>query len=87
MFWLVVSVFLSACASYAADPLVGVWELNPAKSTFHGKAPRSFRETITQASDGLRLRQELVNASGKAIDRTYSCSPAGLPASVTNLDK
>lgn len=72
MFRIVVSVVLSAFASYAADPLVGVWEMNPAKSSFHGKPARSFRETITQASDGLRIRRETVNAAGKALDRTYS---------------
>lgn len=71
MYRIVVCVVLSAFASYAADPLVGVWEMNPAKSSFHGKPARSFRETITLASDGLRIRREMVNAAGKAIDRTY----------------
>ena len=70
MFWVVLSV-LSSLAVYAADPLVGVWKLDPAKSSFHGKHPRSFLETITQANGGLRIRREMVNAAGKVIDRTY----------------
>jgi hypothetical protein len=72
LFRIVLGVLLSALASYAADPLVGAWEMNPAKSSFHGKPARSFRETITPAGDGLSIRREVVNAAGKAIDRTYS---------------
>lgn len=72
MFRIVLGAALSAFVSCAADPLVGVWEMNPAKSSFHGKPPQSFRETITRSGDVLSIRREIVNAAGKALDRTYT---------------
>lgn len=61
----------SALALHAADPLVGVWELNVAKSTAEGqKLPRKIRETIIEDGKGLRIRREMVNRDGKVTDQT-----------------
>jgi hypothetical protein len=55
----------------AADPLVGVWELNVARSKAEGaRLPQKVRETITEDAKGLRIRREMTNADGKVTDHT-----------------
>ena len=59
-------------ALYAADPLVGVWELNVAKSSAEGiRLPQNSRETITEDASGLRIRREMVNRDGKVTVQTF----------------
>lgn len=65
-------VIASSFVLYAADPLVGVWELNVAKSSAKGsRLPQKVRETITEYAGGLRIRRERVNAEGKVTDQTF----------------
>lgn len=55
-----------------AEPLVGVWELNAAKSSAEGRRlPQKVRETITEYAGGLRIRREMVNRDGKVTDQTF----------------
>ncbi|MDX1981518.1 MAG: hypothetical protein SFV51_14720 [Bryobacteraceae bacterium] len=55
-----------------ADPLVGVWELNVAKSTAEGRRlPQKVRETITEHASGLLIRRERVYGDGKVTDQTF----------------
>jgi len=64
-------VIASSFALYAADPFVGVWELNVAKSSAEGRQlPQRVRETITEYESGLRIRREMVSGDGKVTDQT-----------------
>ncbi len=52
--------------AFAQDP-VGVWKMNPAKSTFSGAAPKSMTITITAVSAGLFTQvNDTVPATGAA---------------------
>jgi hypothetical protein len=49
-----------------ADPIIGTWKLNPAKSTFAGiPAYKSQIRTYLQAARGLTLKMTTVSAEGK----------------------
>ena len=66
------AVMAASLALYAADPFVGLWELNVAKSSAEGtRLPQKVRETISEHQSGLRIRREMVNADGKATDQTF----------------
>ena len=55
-----------------ADPFLGIWTLNAAKSKFEpGAAPRSLTMTWTRDSDGIKVRSEGVRADGLPINETY----------------
>jgi hypothetical protein len=76
-------VFLGACllltsaavvAGSAADPAVGTWELNVAKSKFTGPAPKSETRTYSESADGsVTLIEKPVSADGKesTVSMTY----------------
>jgi len=48
----------------AADPFVGVWKLNMAKSNFKSGAPRQQTTTITESNGQTRIRIEGIAADG-----------------------
>ncbi len=59
------AVGLLASLSAAADPFVGVWKLNIAKSKFQsGPAPKQQITTITEADGQTRIRIEGIAADG-----------------------
>ena len=54
-----------AFAAGAADPVVGTWNLNLAKSTFTpGPAPKSATRTYATTANGIALTYSQVNADG-----------------------
>jgi hypothetical protein len=53
----------------AADPIVGTWKLNLAKSKFSGPAPKSSTVTYTEDGDWLVLKAEGVTADGTSTTR------------------
>jgi hypothetical protein len=59
---------------YAADPFVGTWKLNVAKSKFDppGSALKSDIVKIAAETDGLRYTFEPVDQDGKAIHIEYA---------------
>lgn len=60
-----VSVFLAGAAFAQADPQVGVWKLNVAKSKFSpGPAPTSATTTIEAAGAGTKVVVDQVMADG-----------------------
>ena len=69
------SVFLGAlftfgsaaiAAESAADPVVGTWKLNVAKSTFSaGPALKSQTRIYSQSAQGITLNMKTVGADGK----------------------
>src|ERR1700688_4948832 len=59
-----------ALAAGAADPVVGTWTLNVAKSKFNpGPAPKSQTRTYSVDADGVSLSVSGVGADGAAISQ------------------
>ena len=57
---------LIAGAAVAADPVVGSWTLDVAKSKFSpGPAPKSATRTYAESADGVSLDGKTVGADGK----------------------
>lgn len=53
-----------------ADPLIGTWKLNVAKSTYSpGPGPRSTTATATPSGQGSMVVLEGIDAAGKTIPR------------------
>jgi hypothetical protein len=56
-----------------ADPLLGTWKMNPAKSRYDpGPAPRSVTVTFAPAGDGVKVTADEVDADGKARQTEYT---------------
>ena len=60
------TLFLGVTA-WAADAVVGTWQLNVAKSKFSGAAPTSGTRVYAESADGTTLDQKLVGADSKAM--------------------
>jgi hypothetical protein len=62
---LIGAIFVSA-AAFAADPVVGTWKLNVAKSTFNpGPALKAATRTYTEAGGVYTMDQKVTMADGK----------------------
>ena len=62
-----------AVAAGAADPVVGTWVLNVAKSKFNpGPAPKSQTRTYAATADGIVLTATGTNADGSAVSQKSS---------------
>jgi hypothetical protein len=74
--WLIMAVgmitmFPSHAFAQGANPFIGVWKVNLAKSTYSpGPPPKSATRTYTQNGDGLKAVNEAVNADGSAQTTT-----------------
>jgi hypothetical protein len=70
-----------------ADPLIGTWKLNVAKSTYSpGPAPRSVTATITASGQGSMAVLEGTDAAGMPIPRqVYTVVYDGQPHPVTGV--
>jgi hypothetical protein len=59
------AIFVTGSA-YAADPIVGTWTLNVAKSQFNpGPAPKAGTRVYTEAAGLYTLDQKITGADGK----------------------
>ena len=67
----------------AADPFVGTWKLDVAKSKFGGPAPRSSTITIEQAGASRKVAVDSVDATGKPVKWGYTSALDGKEAAVT----
>jgi len=65
--------FTALCINlWAADPFVGSWKLNLAKSTFApGTAPRSLIMTWTAGGNGVTVKSDGFRTNGAAIRESY----------------
>ena len=71
-----------------ADPVIGTWKLNLAKSTFGGlPALKSQIRTYSQSARGLTLKMKTISAEGKetTTQATYQLNGKDYP-SMGNLD-
>jgi hypothetical protein len=65
---LMLAAVLFAGTAFAADPIVGSWKLNVAKSKFTaGQEAKSSSRTYTEANGVYTLDQKLTGADGKEI--------------------
>jgi len=70
MFKMIVT-FAVAAALSAADPYLGTWKANPAKSKYSpGPAPKSNTATYSKDGDWVILKTDTVAADGQTTSRT-----------------
>lgn len=94
----VILVLAVATIAMAADPFVGTWKLNLAKSTFNlYPAPKSGGMTIAAQDNGIKLVGDTIEADGKPSHLERICkfdgkecratgSPVGLTMLMTKVD-
>lgn len=71
---------LSVLSAQGADPRVGTWQLNIAKSTFSpGPAPKSQALKIEAAGKGEKVTSETVSATGDKSVTEYTAAFDGKP--------
>src|SRR5712691_10991315 len=65
-------------AAQAADPLVGTWELNIAKSTYNpGPAPKSETRTYVVVGQDIKATSKGVDADGKPTSGQWTVTYDG----------
>ncbi len=80
---LAVVVFASGLSAQA-DPTIGTWKLNLAKTKYTaGQAPKSTTLVITAAGQGVKLTSESVLADGSTRKISYTATYDGKDAAVT----
>lgn len=69
-------LFLTFCGVaallWAADPFIGTWKMNPAKSKFTNTTFKSFTMTTEAQGNGIKWVQDMVVADGKAVHRSWA---------------
>ncbi len=70
---LLLAVFGLAGALWAADPFVGTWKMNPAKSRLEG----SFTMKVEGQDDGIKAVEDLAPANGHAVQRRWAAKYDG----------
>jgi hypothetical protein len=75
-----------AVIAMAADPFVGTWKMNPAKSKTSYPTPKSFTIALTAQNNGLKAVEDIVMADGSAIHRTWAAKYDGMDYPVTAPD-
>jgi len=71
-------------AALAADPAIGTWKLNLAKSTFSpGPAPKSQTRSYAESAQGTTLTVKTTAADGKESVATLTFKDDGKPYPVT----
>ena len=70
---LAVGLLSAVSLARAADPIVGTWTLNSAKSKFTAAAPKSETRTYSQSADGLiSLTAKTIGADGQETNEVSS---------------
>jgi len=64
--FLLLGLMLAASSAFAADPIVGTWTLNVAKSKFaSGPAPKAGNRVYSESGGLYTLEQKITGADGK----------------------
>ncbi len=81
-------VLLAFCATlWSADPSVGTWKLNVAKSKYSpGPPPKSATITFEDTADGVKRTGESVDAEGKTTSFTYTAKFDGKDYPITGSE-
>jgi hypothetical protein len=79
-----VGLFVLVGSLIAADPAVGTWKLNVAKSKFSpGPAPQSATVTYEESGDGVKRSGETVNTDGSKTSFEYTAQYDGKDYPIT----
>src|ERR1700680_4483340 len=71
---------IGTSAAFAADPVVGTWKLNLAKSTFSpGPAPKSQTRNYAESAQGITVTVKTIAADGKESTTTLTFKDDGKP--------
>ena len=74
-------------SAQAADPLVGTWNLDAAKSKFSpGPPPKSITVTFEAAGEGIKATADVVGADDKAAHTTYTGNYDGKDYPITGSE-
>jgi hypothetical protein len=77
---LAIAAGLAAAAPPAADPVIGTWKLNLAKSTFSaGPAPKSQIRIYAGSGQRMTLTLKTMEADGREITTTITFTEDGKP--------
>jgi hypothetical protein len=72
---------------WAADPAIGTWKLNVAKSKYTpGPSPKSATITYEETADGIKRMGESVDAEGKTTSFGYTAKYDGKDYPVTGSE-
>jgi hypothetical protein len=75
---------IGTSAALAADPAIGTWKLNLAKSTFSpGPAPKSQTRSYVESAQGMTLTVKTTAADGKESTATLTFRDDGKPYPVS----
>jgi uncharacterized Zn-binding protein involved in type VI secretion len=75
---------IATAVASAADPVIGTWKLNLAKSTFSpGPAPKSQTRSYAESPQGIVLTTKTVAADGKESTISLTFKDDGKPYAVT----
>ena len=80
-------VLALAVVAVAQNPNVGKWKMNPARSKFSYPPPKSNTMTIEAQGNGIKAVQDMVDADGKAIHRSWTAKYDGKDYHVTAPDQ
>jgi hypothetical protein len=80
---IVASVAPGAQTQLPADPIVGAWTLNVAKSTYETPAPKSMTVTIAPAARGYTFTIDVVGADDRPQKFGYTSAFDGAETAVT----
>jgi hypothetical protein len=74
-------------SAQAADPLVGTWKLDVAKSKFSpGPPPKSITVTFEAAGEGVKVTADVVGADDKTTHTTYTGNYDGKDYPITGSE-
>lgn len=76
----------SGQAAQAADPILGTWTLNVAKSTYSpGPAPKSMTVKFEAVGDGIKSTADTIAADGSSTHTEYTASYDGKDYPLTGM--
>ncbi len=64
--------FVGVAASFAADPNLGTWKLNEAKSKFAAGAPKNHTVTYEAVGDSVKITVDGVDSDGKPTHNEWT---------------
>ena len=83
----IIVLFALSTTLWAANPFIGTWKLNIAKSQYtSGPAPKSATITYEATPDGLKRTGETVDAEGKSTSLEYTAKYNGGYYPITGSD-
>jgi hypothetical protein len=82
--YVAIGLWATTIMLWAADPFVGTWKLNLAKSKYSpGPPPKNLTVTYEATENGIKATTEGVNAEGKPVATTYTATYDGKDTPVT----